>query len=205
MAPNAGSPEAKFWGWFRENSPAILKINTGMEPEFEELRKRLAEYDEGLTFELGPWDLKTKSREFTLSAQGNVLKFPKVEKLFAAAPPLERWQIFAFRQRKDLDLGVQVAGMSLFPEEFKYVPTGKGQQLDLDLYVPELNEQNRKELEQATWLILDIVLGEYDLAMRLDNLKLQPQSQAPQEAKALPQLREDVDALKGPVQNGHNS
>lgn len=204
MAPSAGSPEAKFWGWFQQHSAELLKINTGMEPEFEELRKRLEEYDEGLTFEFGPWDLKTKRREFTLSAQGNVLKFPKVEKLFAAAPPLDRWQVFAFRQRKDLDLGVQVAGMSLFPEEFKYMAAYKGQQLDLDLYVPELDANNQAELKQATMLILDIVLGEYDLAMRLDNLKLHPQSEAPEEAKALPQLRDEVDSLKGPVQNGHN-
>src|SRR5438128_2325080 len=90
----------EFWNWFVRQEE-LFTFDPDNETEREKLFDRLAielqKIHPNLTFEFGPNEPR---REFIISADGIKRAFPAVASLVEAAPPLDRWQVIAFRPRR---------------------------------------------------------------------------------------------------------
>jgi hypothetical protein len=95
----------------------------------------LKNVDRDLCFEFGP--LK---REFVISAGGIKRAFPAVISLANAAPPLERWQVIAFRSRRTPINSVLLGGKPIDPNDVQFSLFGNGKMADINLFIPGFRE-----------------------------------------------------------------
>jgi len=153
------SPEARFWAWFQAHEETLFSVVTGHEPVCAELKSELQRIQSDLTFEFGP--VESGRREFVLSADGMREAFPAVISLAAAAPVLTRWTIVRFRPARPQYTKVRFGGLELDADSVQFVAERNGEKADLIISVPGYKATPRKVFEQAVFLLLDRMVGEY--------------------------------------------
>jgi hypothetical protein len=88
-----------FWDWFSKNSEDYYyNLENKRDTLFDPLGKQLGKINGNLVFEFSGQKENGK-REFIISADGIRDSFPDVIQLVDNAPPLEKWDIIAFRPR----------------------------------------------------------------------------------------------------------
>jgi hypothetical protein len=159
--PNYGqSSEARFWLWFQAHDAALFFVVTGKEPVCAKLKSELRRIQPDLTFEFGP--VESGRREFVLSANGIREAFPAVISLAAAAPVLTRWTIIRFRPARPQFTKVRFGGLELDAGSVLFaVAYRNGDRANLVISVPGYRATPRKVYEQAVFLLLDRMVGEY--------------------------------------------
>jgi len=196
------TPEQDFWRWFERNEPTLFDYEKDRERTFDRLISELHKVNSSLTFEFGP--RRDGRREFTLSADGVLAAFPKVESLYAAAPALPRWHFLKFRQRQK-PTSISFGGVSVDSRAVKAQAEPAGQKVDLTLFVPGYSETDKQTYNAITFLFLDQTLGEYDVEMRVGGIVVRPVSEAPAQTCSLEKLPEVFDAflktISGPQMN----
>jgi hypothetical protein len=164
----------KFWRCFGEHEEALFNFDPTDESErerlFDELAIQLQKVYPKLTFEFGP---KGAQREFVISADGIKDVFPAVVSLTNAAPPLHRWKITAFRPRRDSGYAVEIEGKSVDPAQVQFTLLDNGKTAGIYLFIPGFREDDFA-LQQIAYLMLDALLGEYDVETRLGLIKMLP-------------------------------
>src|SRR6266851_340996 len=179
------TPEQAFWNWFQKNDDDLFDFEKDRERIFDRLSTEIHKVDPNLTFEFGPKE--NGRREFTISADGIRKAFPAVEKLYDAAPPLPRWKLQKFRQRRepsDISFrGIKVTASSVTVELRK-----TGEKVNLELFIPGYTETNRETYLSITFLLLDQALGEYDVETRVGEISVKGFSQVPAKACSLKDL-----------------
>ena len=92
------NPEDRFWEWFKLNNVKYLYLESVHEDEIEKrldlLLEQLHLYCDEIFFSIA--DNENRG-ELIITAEGNVVNFPKVEKLVGEAPSLSNWDIIAFK------------------------------------------------------------------------------------------------------------
>jgi hypothetical protein len=191
-AARGNESQSHFWAWFRTHQDEVATIRTAREPIADMLHAELHKVDPQLTFELGN---DMRPREFIISADGIKASFPAVQALAAAAPQIADWKVIAFRQRHPGHDRVQLDGFLLKADDIAYLaaPTD-GHKLDLDIYVKAATGITR-QVRHAAYLLLDSVLGEFDVEMRLAGIRMTA-GPFPPDAQPLRELPKRVDALK---------
>ena len=164
------SKQREFWKWFRKHENQLMDIERDRERIFDQVGEQLKKVDENLTFEFGP---KRPRREFIISAGGIRRAFREVSALVAAAPPLEHWQVMAFRPRRWPPNVIEFAGKRVRPEDVQFTLLNNGKTTGIYLFLPGFSEGD-KDLKQIGYLILDDALGEYDVETRLGLIKMLP-------------------------------
>jgi hypothetical protein len=159
------SPEERFWSWFKSNSDRLFSFEQNQEAIFRELDATLAEVDSELTFEFGP--VRGGRREFFISAGGNKKAFPVVERLVAAAPELLGWRIVAFIPRRGVDLQLEIGDIQIGPDDVWFRLERDGAKVGVSLYLEEFDDPEGPASVQATFLMLDGALGEYDVEIKV--------------------------------------
>jgi hypothetical protein len=172
------TPLAQFWKWFRHREPELFDFDAtceaGRERIFGEIASQLHKVDPDLTFEIGPNG--TPKREFIISAGGIKRAFPAVVSLTGAAPPLERWQVTAFRPRRSSVSAVEIRGKRVDPRNVQFSLIDNGKMAGLYMFIPGFQDDD-VDLKQIGYLLLDDALGEYDVESRLGLIKmLSPQT-----------------------------
>lgn len=159
-------PNIAFWEWFVKNSNEYYyNLENKRDYLFDKLGKQLSKINEDLTFEFGS-QVENGKREFIISADGIRSSFPDVIKLVENAPTLDKWEIIAFRPRLDIDTiirfdnGIELGVDDIF---FDY-EIMEDEKIGVTLYIKGLSESN---LEAAVYVLLDTVLGEYDVETKL--------------------------------------
>lgn len=181
------SVERSFWNWFAGNTKALARIKTGNEPITVELTRRLQQVHPDLV-----WELSTQGREFIVSADGLRSAFPAVKSLVKAAPRLKGWKIVAFRPRRKA-AQVTFGGVTLGPNEVFFRVT-KGRRLEI-LHPSKVNPGN--DVTAVVFLLLDQVLGEYDVETQIGDLEIQPLAGKPTpDLRPLTKLSAVVDGWK---------
>jgi hypothetical protein len=166
------SSEKRFWLWFTNHASEISAIQTGTEPILDQLEIALKQVHPSLTFEIG---LKTNDQcELVLSANGAKIAFPAVKSLVATAPPLAGWIITAFRQPQERPYKVQYEGFELSPDEIWFSMTPDGKLISLTLYIRGLTPGNENRAAGAAFILLDHVLGEYDVETKIGAIQRLP-------------------------------
>jgi len=161
-----------FWQWFAEHEFEFFTFDpdneTEREPLFDRLTGKLKEIDSDLSFEFGPPSAK---REFVVSASGIRRAFSEVQSLINAVPLLERWIVIAFRPRRLLPEVIVLGHQQISPNTITFTLLDNGKIAGLRLFIPGYR-QNNPVLKQLGYLILDSVLGEYDVETRLGLIEM---------------------------------
>jgi hypothetical protein len=179
-----GDPEL-FWEWFSEHEDMLLDCEANQEVIFDQLAAELQKVDPDLTFEIGPHE---RGREFVISAGGIKRAFPAVASLVDAVPPLARWQVTAFRPRRTPTSIVEFRGKRVALRDVQFTLLDNGKTAGLYLFIPGFREDDA-DLKQIGYLLLDEILGEYDVESRLGLIKmLSPDAQTEGRRHALAEL-----------------
>jgi hypothetical protein len=186
------TPEQAFWNWFQKNEDGLFDFEKNQEQIFDRLSTELHKIDPNLTFEFGPKE--NGRREFTISADGIRKAFPAVEKLFASAPPLPRWKIQKFRQRREPS-NISFRGVRVVASDVKVSAMRQGEKADITVFMPEYSEAARETYIGIAFLLLDQALGEYDVETRVGEIRVEDAAKAPPKAYSIKELPMRFDQL----------
>ena len=132
-----GSKYNEFWKWFEAHEDEIFHFERKREKIFDKLASRLCRVHPDLVFEFS--SVSEGRREFVVSAGGIKGAFPEVAALVRAAPAFPRWQVIAFRQRRDIpDIRCGDKALNRDAVFFDYIPAGA--KIDVLVFVPGLAE-----------------------------------------------------------------
>jgi hypothetical protein len=119
--------------------------------------------------------------------------FPTVQRLVAAAPKIPGWKVTAFRPRAD-GVTLEMNNIKLSASTMMVQIRDRGEKLDIVVHLSGglVADQQTK---QAVYLLLDALLGEYDVETRVAGIDIVTGA-PPKTAVPLVKLRDVVDAKK---------
>jgi hypothetical protein len=199
--PGFDAKYSKFWEWFEVHEDEIFHFERKKEKVFDKLSSRLGRVNPSLVFEFS--SAVEGRREFTISAGGISSVFPEVTALVRAASELPRWQIIAFRQRKDIpEIRCGYKSIKRDAMFFDYIPAGD--KIDLFLFIPGFADSSPEGvvgLKTIGYLLLDAAVGEYDVEKKIGGIKMLDVSAFPGRRRIpLRDLPQVVDQLPKTVQ-----
>ncbi|RYM32325.1 hypothetical protein ERX46_13660 [Brumimicrobium glaciale] len=167
---NKQSKEEKFWNWFSKSQQTFYHEIENLdvrEEIFNDLSNELSKVHQNLVFEFSPIH-ENGIREFTISAEGVKELFPFVENLVDKAPEIMNWKFNAFRQRipgDDLQIKFGDFNIGYSDIYFRY-QDGKYGEIGIELNIRGFDES--AQTQNAIYILLDGLMGEYDITMGLD-------------------------------------
>lgn len=163
------NPDEDFWKWFAKNEKFIyenVENKDKQEKLFDDISRRLHKIDENLVFEFSPIH-KNNIREFSISADGIKESFPAVENLIAKSPKIKNWQFNAFRQRvPGDDLTLDFGKFKIGYNDIYFRHSTSNNELGIELNIRNYDES--AQMQNAIYVLLDGLLGEYDVTMNID-------------------------------------
>ena len=160
-----------FWRWFQDNEQDLFVFESDMERVFARLTDAMQAVHPELTFEFGPVELG--KREFVISAGGIREAFPAVWALATGAPSLERWIVIPFRPRRapgEIRFGQTVVRSS----DVAVIPESTEGKVGIQMLIPGYRATPNSVFEQVGFLLLDRVLGEFDVETKLGYIEIGP-------------------------------
>ncbi|QQS03524.1 MAG: hypothetical protein IPK50_14595 [Fibrobacterota bacterium] len=166
------SKSEKFWAWFSSHQEELFDFEKNQEEVFDQLSKELRKVDSNLTFEFGPKE--NGVREFVISADGILSSFPAVETLYAAKPDLKRWQVLKFRPRREASLDLELGGIRITKSDLKFALTKSADpgKVGIAVFIRGYKEEDHPKYIQACFLVLDGLVGEYDMETKVGAIDL---------------------------------
>ena len=167
---NKTPKEDKFWNWFSKNQETYYNEVENLEIRekiFNDLSTELKKVHQDLVFEFSPIH-ESGIREFTISAEGIKEVFPIVEQLVEKAPKIKNWQFNAFRQRIPGDeFEIQYGDFKIGYSDiyFRY-QDGEYGKLGIELNIRNFDDSGQSK--NAIYILLDGLIGEYDITMGID-------------------------------------
>lgn len=193
--PPKVDPIPALWTWVGAHVDELKAVQTGKEPAAEMLGAKLDAIDPGLTFELG---LGKEPFELIVSADGKKALFPLVKQVVDAAPSIPGVKVVAFRPRKDAGFRLTVNGVTVGGPDVMFVASDDAARkglIALRLYVKGLTPENEADVKGAAFLLLEAVLGEFDLETKIGAIDIvATPDKSPAAAKPLAELPAAVDA-----------
>ncbi|WP_436374764.1 hypothetical protein [Cytobacillus sp. BC1816] len=171
---------ADFWIWFEKNSQDYYRLREeNLNSLFNKLSKQLSKINEDLAFEFSA-DFIEGKREFIISADGILSAFPDVIDLVENAPRIEGFKIIAFRQKSAVDdiSTIEYEDISLGPDDVYFTYRKNGDTLDIVLFLRGY-DSDFEEWENAAFILLDTVIGEYDVATKIGSIDMLPYKESP--------------------------
>ena len=186
--------DKQFWDWFvkNRNDYYIEGVN---EVLFDRLNYKLNQIDSNLTFEFSPiYDNGTK--ELIISAGGLIESFPTVIRLVDKAPKIDNWKVIAFRQRLPLNYNsVECGNIKLTYDDIYFRYSKDSDKIGVELNIKDYSDVT--EINQAIYLLLDGLLGEYDVETKLSWVERKKLDETEKEKLyKFVELREIIDAHK---------
>jgi hypothetical protein len=152
-----------FWQWFDSHKQEYETLTADtQEAQINLLLEKLQEIEKGLSVEIS-----AEVQEIVISAEGDTAKFALVEEIVAKAPPLEEWDVTAFRQPKLEDFTLQYEDIELTPSELYFLPVEENDKLDIIVYGMGFGQYNYNKLAHYGMIMLDKVMGEYNAATKV--------------------------------------
>ncbi|HYL97798.1 MAG TPA: hypothetical protein VEZ90_02500 [Blastocatellia bacterium] len=164
------SKEERFWKWFQAHDDPLFAVKSGQEPICSELSAELERIHPNLVWQFGP--IRSGKREFVLSADGIKEAFPSVMSLASNAPQLSHWTIVRFRQPHPDVTRVKIGGVELDARTVEFLPTKEGEVTDLTISVPGYNGTQSGAYDQAVYLLLDGMVGEYTVETKVGAIQV---------------------------------
>ena len=165
-----------FWQWFSDNEESYFELaEEEREALFDLLHRKLRKVNKHLVFEFSA-EAYAGKREFIISADGMVEAFEEVFDLHELAPELERFTVIPFRQASDEEFSVSWGDMELTRDDVYYtaLEDTEREEVSLILYIKGLTEKNSEELIPVVFILLDSVIGEYNMGVHVGNIEFRP-------------------------------
>lgn len=188
--------DAAFWAWTQANLDDLRAVKTGTEPVTAALAEQLERVDRRLAFELG---VGKDAFEVIISADGDPTAFSVVKRLVQAAPPLKGAKVIAFRPRKGPGFQLDVTGTKVGFDDVLFsaaADPAKPSLVAVTLYLKHLDDKNRAAFLDAAFVLLELALGEYDVATKLGQVELKAVPEDTSQLKPLGELPAFVDGFK---------
>jgi hypothetical protein len=189
-AARATNGSKTFWAWFSDHA-AELRKTRDLRVLMEAISAELEKAYPGVFAEIGE---DSDQLLLVISADGDKKLFPQVQELYAARPSVAGWKIVAFRQR-DPSFAIEMEGKRVDPKTAKFVGTPGDGTLDIHVYLPGW-KQDDEVARKLGYIVLDHVVGEYDMETRIGGIEFAALEVAPATAKPLTELPAMVDAIK---------
>ncbi len=160
-----------FWDWFEANEADYfhLKLNDpNQEHLFDQMLRELRKLDEHLAFELS-MPLEDGRRELVLTAQGMKASFPLVFEMQKQAPALDHWMVVPLKPRLGQDLMLNIGDVEFGFDDMFFRWAKDGDFIALQVHLRGAFPENLRI--QLGFLMLDVLLGEYDVATRIGHLE----------------------------------
>lgn len=173
MVFGAGAYERKikqFWEWFARVQERYFNDLEGTAEAFTELSNRMKKIHKSLTFEFSSHN-DDGTREFIISADGNIRAFPDVVKTVELAPPLGKWKIIAFRQPKREITSIALNDVTIELDDVYFQANENGSKLDVMIFFKEYEDNGF--FRTLAFIVLDIVLGEYETEIYIGNIHIE--------------------------------
>ena len=198
IIPNE-TPEQKFWSWFQKNESEIYASGSEPTSTINELADQLSEYKSGVTYEISVEEDGKKG--FIISADGIRDLFQDVVSLYKAAPALEKWEVIAFRppMQNFSSIKLRYAGEEFDPNKLWIHPIIDEDFFDLIVFYPGLTDENKNIVISGVYILLDTVLGEYDVVTGIRYLDHHNLPDDPEGEGLIPfvKLRDIYDEFRG--------
>lgn len=199
-AAEAAAPEASFWTWFAREEVRLAQEARAKDPTgaMMEISGHLEAVSPKALAELAIEPDTMHPHTLVITADGDTAQFPQVKKIVAAAPKtLTKWKVVAFRQRRELGQSIELEGFTAKQEDFFFKETGRARgKVDIEVLVRGMNSANEKPVQQSAFLMLDHLLGEYDVETKVAAISVVPLPEKPApEVKPLKDLAGVVDGL----------
>lgn len=195
---NKGDKIEEFWEWFLKNEEGYYNFEESQyESLFKRMEKKLRSIDENLAYEFGV-SLKNGKREFIISAGGIESSFGTVLTMVEKAPLMDRWEIIPFRQRSNDEVNIKMNDIEIGTDDFyfTYSKTESEEKIDIMLFIKGFDE-NVDDWYEITFLMLDSVIGEYDVVTHIGHIDFEKYSEDLKEnLLPLKELTNIVDELK---------
>ncbi len=163
------NPMDDFWNWFVTNEAYIFQNIENEEVQetlFDDISSQLSKIDENIAFEFSPIH-EDGTREFMISAEGIADSFPAVIELVKRSPKIDKWKFVAFRKRIEGDnFSIQYGDYNITYDDIFFRYSTSNDQLGIELNIRNFDES--LEMKNAIYILLDGLLGEYDVTMNID-------------------------------------
>ncbi|WP_316812898.1 hypothetical protein [Pedobacter heparinus] len=169
--------EQQFWNWVAVNEARynfLHQIEDGDEREqyLEELEQQLHLYCENLYFEVGGYP--DEKQDLIITAQGDADFFNDAESLVKQAPNLQHWNVIALKPAVK-GSSIEYDNIRLNAEDMSFIPlnNNNSQKIGLRVYVDNYNPVDKESFINATYLIVDNLLGEKSSAMDIGYIEIE--------------------------------
>lgn len=112
-------------------------------------------------------------RRLIVSANGITQHFPIVEEIVDRAPKMARWVAVKYRQRQRHINPLTLNGFTLRAEDLRFGITQQHSTgaFGIVIFIPGFTEEDRKSWTHMGFIFLDQVLGEFDVATKIQNVQ----------------------------------
>ncbi|MEM6967708.1 MAG: hypothetical protein AAF573_23300 [Bacteroidota bacterium] len=173
-----------FWNWFVENKKRYYEVEEIFDQAlYLELQHKLREYHPHLSFQIGG-TLDNPVRTLTITANGKIENFSKVEELVCQAPFFKKWQVKAFKPADGFDIKVNVAGIIFNPKNLRFIPLELVHYPDLSairIYMPGYEEEKKDLYKIGMNALLEACLGEKKAATEINYVDIKSYPETPEE------------------------
>ncbi|MFN8438508.1 MAG: DUF695 domain-containing protein [Cytophagales bacterium] len=185
-----------FWEWFQNNEKEFFKIVKNHEKIqsdfFDKLSPKLEALREGYFFLAGMLDENTA--ELIITADGNILNIAFVEDLINDAPNLKNWKFTALKPAMDIpEFSIKMdeyvfdnEHLFFYYNEYANYPD----EIDICIIHKDLNENNRSQIVNGTYIFLDNYLGELKFIEDIDSIEILEPSEAEKDLIPIGKLKE---------------
>lgn len=195
----AANPDS-FWAFVAKHEVRLFELaKKNPVAAMTELQQHLDGADAGrgaiIELSLDP-TAKTKSL-IVVTADGDRARFADVRRVVAAAPTLKQWDVVAFRQRREPSHTLELGGLKVSVADFQFREVRRhAGQVDLEVFVRGLTQQTNAAHQQAAFIMMDGVVGEYDMETKVGSIDfLALPTPAPTGLRPLTELAKVVDSL----------
>lgn len=112
-------------------------------------------------------------RRLIVSANGITQHFPMVEEIVDRAPKMTRWMAVKYRQRQRRINPLTLNGFTMKVEDVRFGITQQHSTgaFGIVIFIPGFTEEDRKSWTHMGFIFLDQVLGEFDVATKIQNVQ----------------------------------
>lgn len=185
-----------FWKWFVQHSEQYFSMDGADEKLLDDLSAQLRKISPFACFEIST--VHKGKRELILSADGVAKGVEAILNLVKAAPPIDNWEIIAFRPRIEVER-IEFEGLDLQVKDISYAYNfNEYNRVDLHFYIKGFDENDKDRYIGGTLILLDTLIGEYDSMTKIGALEFSKlQNKTTKNLDAMTKLPQLLDSRRG--------
>lgn len=123
-------------------------------------------------FEVGGYP--DEKQDLIITAQGDADFFNDAESLVKQAPNLQHWNVIALKPAVE-DSSIEYNNIRLNAEDMSFIPlnNNNSQKIGLRVYIDNYNPADKESFLNATYLIVDNLLGEKSSALDIGYIEIE--------------------------------